>query len=169
MDIDLSFLAGPISALSQFFTNLARSERSKEAGEYKDNAEEASATDAEISATKVIVSFDGKTVRLQLLTSGSMWDSVTTEGKGTALVGGSGGIVTEPDGSTRPSNVPSQLWGTTTVDDSAEPSSVWKENFIMMAETILPSEVQEILASNKSSIAEAVKPQILSMLGGALA
>ena len=169
MDIDLSFLAGPISALSQFFTNLAQSERSKEAGEYKDNAEEAAATDAEIAATKVIVSFDGHTVRLQLITSGSMWDSISTEGKGTALIGGSGGTVTEPDGSTRQSNVPPQLWGTTTVEDSAEPASPWRDNFMKMVQTLLPSQVQDIISSSKAFIADAIKPQIIGMLGGALA
>lgn len=169
MDIDLSFLAGPISGLSTFFTNLARSERSKEAGEYKDNAEEAAATDEEISATQVTVSFDGKKVKLSLETSGSMWDSVTTGGKGIAMIGGQGGTVTEPDGSTRMSNVPPQLWGTRPVDDSAEPASLWKENFMKMAESLLPGLVQDIIASSKAMIADAIKPQIVAALGGAFA
>lgn len=169
MDIDLSFLSGPIQGLSSFFTSLAQSERSKESNEYKDNPEEAAAMDAEISATQVSVSFNGNEVSLQLITSGSLWDDVSTEGKGTAYIGGSDGIVTDPDGSTRMSNVPEQLWGTRPVEDSSEPSSPWKSNFITMAQSLLPGLVQEIIASSKSQIAEAAKPEVIKMLGGVFA
>lgn len=168
MDIDLSFLAGPISELSSFFTNLAQSERSKESGEYKDNPEEAAAMDQEISNTKVDVIFDGSNVTLQLSTSGSLWDDVSTEGKGTAYIGGDSGTVTEPDGSTRMSNVPEQLWGTRPVEDSSEPASPWKENFRKMAESLLYGQVEDIIQSAKAQIAEAAKPGIMNMIGGIL-
>ena len=166
MDIDLSFLAGDVEGLSSFFTSLAQSERSKEADEYRDNPAEAAAMDAEIAATKFVVSFSGNTVTGEIITSGSLYDGVSTEGKGEAYIGGSGGIVTDPDGSTRMSNVPPQLWGTSVVEGSAEPSSPWKENVMTMVESLLPGLVGDVMNAHRQEIAEAAKPEIAEMLGG---
>ena len=56
---------------------------------------------------------DGASVSLKESESDvSPFKEIIEEGMGTPYSGGQNGTVTEPDGSTHSSNVPSQLWGT---------------------------------------------------------
>ena len=45
-------------------------------------------------------------------------------------------------------------------------SSVWKENFYIMARTLLSDKIRELFSSCKDYIVEQIKPQIMSMLSG---
>lgn len=46
---------------------------------------------------------------------------------------------------------------------------VWKENFYMMAKTILPQKISEVVSSFKSDIIDQIKPLLLSALAGGMA
>ena len=46
---------------------------------------------------------------------------------------------------------------------------VWKENFYMMAKTILPQKITEVVSSFKSDIIDQIKPLLLSALAGGMA
>lgn len=46
---------------------------------------------------------------------------------------------------------------------------VWKENFYMMAKTILPQKISEVVSSFRSDIIDQIKPLLLSALAGGMA
>lgn len=46
---------------------------------------------------------------------------------------------------------------------------VWKDNFYMMAKTILPQKISEVVSSFKSDIIDQIKPLLLSALAGGMA
>ena len=46
---------------------------------------------------------------------------------------------------------------------------VWKENFYLMAKTILPQKITEVVSSLKSNIIDQIKPLLLSALAGGMA
>jgi hypothetical protein len=48
-------------------------------------------------------------------------------------------------------------------------ASVWKNNFIAMAKSLLPDKVRELIDSCKGLIADQLKPYIISAIGGAFA
>ena len=45
-------------------------------------------------------------------------------------------------------------------------SYVWKENFYIMAKTLLADKIHELMSSCKSFIIDQIKPEIISMLSG---
>ena len=116
---------------------------------------------AEIDSTDVDISVEGNTVSVKIVTSGSEYDKVSTEGKPEAFSGGQGGTVTLPDGSTVTSNVPPELWGQP-VPNSAEPPSVWKDNAIKMIQSLLPGQIKDYITGKLGSKIAPVIGQFLS-------
>lgn len=98
----------------------------------------------------------------------SPFKEIIEEGMGTPYSGGQGGTVTEPDGSTHSSNVPSQLWGTPLPWYAKEANPV-SEGIITMLKSLVPSWVRETAADSKSEIAEVLKEDILKELSSILA
>lgn len=174
MDIDFSSIAFELLSeaatdLKLFFGNLVRSERMKDSGEYSDNPEEAAQMQAEIDATDVEFEVEGSSIAVKIVTSGSEYDKVSTEGKPESYSGGQGGIVTLPDGSTVRSEVNPNLWGQP-VPDSAEPPSVWKDNAIKMIQSLLPQQIKDYVTERiGSKIAPVIGQFLSSKLAGGVA
>ena len=174
MDIDFTSALSEVlqeaaSALKDFFSNLVRSERMKESGEYLDNPEEAAQMEAEINATGVDFYIDGSSISVKIVTSESLYDKVSTEGKEESYSGGQGGSVTLPDGTVVDSEVPQQLWGQP-VPNSAEPPSVWKENAITMIKSLLPDQLRDYVKSHLGGkIAPVIGQHLSSALSGGVA
>lgn len=163
MKIDIGpAIAGPLKQLELFYTNLAKTEMTKIAGEYSDNSLEASATKQAVDAVKAVVTFDGSSASLSFEFPDSEWMGVIESGKGDAVLGGNNGTVTNPDGSTHPSNVPPSLWGTPF--PSAEPASNIMENVETMAQSLFPADVESVINANQDAIAKLAEPEILKML-----
>ena len=84
------------------------------------------------------------------------------------LSGGRNGTVTEPDGSTRPTNVPNQLWGTPLPEYAKEPNPV-SDGIQQMLQTLVPSWIEETVSDSKTEIAQLIKPivsqELHAMLG----
>lgn len=161
MDIDFSSLVTEILQeaaieLKLFFTNLVRSERMIESGEYSDNPEEAAQMQVEIDATEVELHVEGTSISAKIITSGSNYDKISTEGQGESYSGGQNGLVTKPDETVVPSKVVPQFWGQPVLD-SAEPPSVWKENSIKKMNSLLPSQLEDYV---KSRLGEKLPPVI---------
>ena len=45
--------------------------------------------------------------------------------------------------------------------------SVWKNNFYIMAQTLIPGKVTELISANEDRIVEQLKPYIENLIGGA--
>lgn len=89
------------------------------------------------------------------------------EGMEPPLSGGHNGIVTNPDGSTEPSRVPRQLWGTPLPEYAKEPNEV-SEGVKKMLQTLVPGWVNDAVDDSQEEIAAALKGEISSLLQAAL-
>ena len=54
----------------------------------------------------------------------------------------------------------------TTNDNNTD--SIWKNNFFIMAKTLLPSKIDELISGYKNMIIEQIRPYIIESIGGAL-
>ena len=164
-DIISDLLNEAVNDLKTFFVNIVRSERMKESDEYSDNPEESAQMQEEIDATDIRFEVSGTQVMAEIVTSGSAYDKISTEGKEISYSGGQNGIVTYPDGHKEPSKVPVSLQGQP-VPDSEEPKSVWKENAIKIIKSLLPGQIRDYL---QAKLGERIAPIIGQMLSSQLA
>lgn len=85
---------------------------------------------------------------------------VVEEGMDAPLTGGHNGVVTNPDGSTRPSNVPEQLWGNP-IDSYAKSGSEVLEEVRMMLKDLFTSRVREVVSESKPELARMAKAYVV--------
>lgn len=97
----------------------------------------------------------------------SFFQPVIEEGMGTPLSGGHGGFVTEPDGSTRTSNVPYPLRGTPLPQYAKAPNPV-SEGVQTMLQSLFPSWANETVADSKADIVQIIKPEIIARLNNSI-
>lgn len=84
---------------------------------------------------------------------------VVEDGMDAPLTGGHNGIVTNPDGSTRPSRVPEQLWGNP-IDAYAKSGSEVLDEVKMMLKDLFSNRIREIVSESKPEIARMAKPLV---------
>lgn len=150
--------AGEIMGLADFYTNLAKNELTKVAAEYSDNSKERAATMELINSVKADITISGSSIKLSFSFSGNEeWLNVVEEGKGESYVGGSGGMVTNPDGSVEPSNALPQAYGQP-MPDSEEPASHVTENIEKQFGMYFPQDIEAIMSS--SIVADALKEEV---------
>ena len=118
---------------------------------------------------KYMLSVEGSSVTLaEQAAETSPFQSIIEEGMSAPLIGGQGGTVTEPDGSTRESNVPSQLWESNTLPEYAKAPNPVSEGIETMLQTLVPTWVDEAASDSGDEIAELVKPEIIQEIQAAL-
>lgn len=85
---------------------------------------------------------------------------VIEHGMDAPLTGGHNGVVTNPDGSTEPSQVPEQLWGNP-IDSYAKSGSEVMDEVKMMLKDLFTSRVREVVSESKPELAQLAKTQVL--------
>lgn len=173
MDIDMDsyvneLLQDFISEYKQTYDQLVQRERIEDetaVKEYQENDEELAQFVEEVQDTHFDMQAEGTSLRGEIITSGSMFDTITTEGKGESYSGGTNGVVTYPDEHTEPSPVPIQMQGQP-VPNSADPPSLWKENAKIKIQSLLPGDLSEYV---KSRLGEKIAPAIGELLSKQLA
>lgn len=152
-----AILAPDLESISLFLTSVAQRQREEDLIGHRGNDNESDQTDEEIANTRFVVSMEDEgTVKGDIVTSGSLWDTDMDEGHSAPFIGGRNGIVTYPDGHTESSDVARQLQQTVRIDDFAEVgSSVWRENTMKIAATLLPEEIANLIQARTPEIAEA--------------
>ena len=164
-----SFLAPYLPSLSNFFSNLVRQQRAEDLQGHMNNEKEIAQTQEELSATKFVLEINGDRISGHIETSGSMWDKDMDEGHPAPMIGGSGGVITNPDESSEPSTVRKNLQGTNNIESYAEEGSpVWRDNAMKMIKTLLPDYVRDIIAFAKDKIAELIAPMIIPQIQEAM-
>lgn len=97
------------------------------------------------------------------------FQEVIEEGMPAPLSGGNNGLVTEPNGDTHISNVPSQLWGTELTWYAKAPNPITEEANKMLA-TLAPDMIRAAVSACNGRItkeaASYFKSEILAALGG---
>lgn len=171
MDINDAFapiVESGVEEIASFLTQIAQHERMEDSTEYMDNPEESAQMEEEIKATYVKGEADGMTAKFSLVTSGSEYDKVTTEGKPESYSGGQEGMVTLVTGEEVPSKVNPNLWGQP-VPDSAEPPSVWKDNYEKIAGSLASQQMSDYIREHASkALTPVIANAIQSRLGGDL-
>jgi hypothetical protein len=85
--------------------------------------------------------------------------SVIEDGMSAPLTGGNNGIVTNPDGSTRQSEVPPELWGNP-IEEYSEAGSEIKDEIHAMVSDLFASYVETLVSESRSEIAEIAKRHV---------
>lgn len=88
---------------------------------------------------------------------------VIEEGMSAPLTGGDNGIVTEPDGSTRQSNVPERLWGNPIEEYSKQGSEILEE-IRMMLQDLFRTYIQELISDSRSELVNIARNYVVQEL-----
>lgn len=130
---------------------------------YGQNSEELAALEKIASQIKCTVQISGagisQTIDFESGDSGDYLD-VIEHGMPAPQTGGQGGTVTNPDGSTRPSNVPEQLWGNP-IDEYAKVGAEVQSEVNTMLSGQFAEEVRSIVSNSNADIARIVKNEFL--------
>lgn len=133
---------------------------------YGQNSEELSAMEKIASQIRCEVTLSGNGISLSIdYEGGDSGDylDIIQHGMPAPLTGGQGGIVTNPDGSTRQSNVPEELWGNP-IDEYAKAGTDVQGEIEQMLNTLFSEEVRSIASSSSAEIAAIAKKQILNTM-----
>ena len=125
------------------------------ASEYGDNPDEQHALAQISDAFRCDIVATSEGVRLMFDTDNNdpgNYLSIVEGGMPPPLSGGNNGIVTLPDGSTRPSRVPEQLQGQP-VEEYAEPASEIMEQLTSMLRDLFADYVRNVIHESKKDIA----------------
>ncbi len=151
--------------------NFAKSRFVVAADEFGSNSEERAELDSIAESISVeIFSDGGNSVGMNIKYGHSPYLDIIQNGMPAPLSGGDGGMVTEPDGSQRPSLVPEQLQGQTLPEYSKTGKDVMGEVATMMQD-LFKAAVQEAVSNSKQDIGNYISktyliPQLQSAMGG---
>lgn len=90
----------------------------------------------------------------------SPYEDIIENGMPAPKAGGSGGLVHMPDGTTRSSNVPHQLWGNEIPEYAKQGTSAFRE-MDMMQSSLFPQEVKAAIQASRSDLAKLVKGEMV--------
>ena len=159
----ISLIAGKAQSFQPFAESFAKSRFLLYSVEFGQNEEEAAALQQIADGIQCrIASTDGGidlTIDFDNGDRGEYLD-VIEGGMDAPLTGGHGGIVTNPDGTTRPSLVPEPLWGNP-IDEYAKAGSDVCEEVRMMLKDLFADRVREIVSECKPMIAQAARKEIV--------
>lgn len=130
--------------------------------EFATNAEETEALQKIADGIRCRVEKSGEGVSVEIdFDAGDRGNylEVVEEGMDAPLTGGHSGIVTTPDGSTRPSNVPEQLWGTP-IDVYAKSGSEVLDEVKVMLKDLFTNRMKELVTESKPELAMLAKDYI---------
>lgn len=140
----------------------ARSRFMLRTSEYGDNEEEVSALQDIAENIKCTVETSGDGVSLNIdFDSGDKGDylEIIENGMPAPQTGGKGGVVTNPDGSTRLSEVPQQLWGNPIEEYSEQGSEILQEIKTMLT-SLFKTYVEDVISDCRSEITKIAKEYV---------
>ena len=97
----------------------------------------------------------------------SPYEEILEKGMNAPLSGGDNGMVTEPDGTRRPSLVPPQLWGQELHEYAKDPDPSFN-NIQIKLQDLVPAWINDVVEDSKPEIADLLKPEIVKQLQSAL-
>lgn len=165
-----NLIAGKAESFQPFAESFAKQRFLLYSSEFGTNAEEIEALQKIASVITVKISRSGTEVNLDFdFDNGDRGNylEVIEDGMDAPLTGGHNGIVTNPDGSTRPSNVPEQLWGNP-IDSYAKSGSEVIDEVKMMLKDLFTNRIREIVSENKGEIARLAKSEIVQEIQSVL-
>ena len=109
------------------------------------------------------VSSSGDGVELHREYLQSPYSDIIENGMPAPYTGGQGGLVHMPDGSTRSSNVPSQLWGNE-IPDYAKTGTAAFEEMDRMQQTLFPQAVSDAVQASRSDLAKLAKEEAIKQI-----
>ena len=93
----------------------------------------------------------------------SPYNEIIENGMPAPYTGGTGGLVHMPDGSTKPSNVPIQLWGQEIPEYAKAGTSAFEETD-KIQQTLFPQEVRNAVQGSHSELTQLAKKDILKQI-----
>lgn len=145
--------------------NFAKSRFLVAASEFSSNEEETAELMSIADSITIDIFAEGSSVGMNIEYGHSPYLGIIQEGMETPLSGGSGGMVTLPDGSTRLSLVPEQLQGQELPEYSKAGQDVMGEVATMMKD-LFRQAVEDSVQDSKPEIAEAFKTYLVPHIMG---
>lgn len=106
----------------------------------------------------VVATAEGCELRREIMKS--PYAEIIENGMPAPLTGGQGGLVHMPDGTTRPSNVPEQLWGYEIPEYAKQGTSAFEE-MDNMQRSLFPQAVKDATQASRKDFAELVKNELI--------
>lgn len=161
-----ALIANKAKDLVPLMEEFAKSRFLVAASEYGENEDELEALQKISDAIKCTVADTGSGVSLSIdyddADHGNYLD-IIQNGMGAPLTGGTNGVVREPDGGTRLSKVPEQLWGNPVEEYAKEGFDVIGEMKEML-QKLFADNIRDLVSQSKSEIAGLAKPVIVQEL-----
>lgn len=129
------------------------------------NPEEQKEIERIANSFKYEVSNSGDEIELRRMYLQSPFEDIIENGMPAPYTGGEGGLVHLPDGSTRPSNVPEQLWGYELPWYAKQRSSAFSE-MDTMQRSLFSQAVKDAVHASRSEYAEQVRKNMTKMISG---
>lgn len=127
------------------------------------NPEEAAEIEKIANSFRYTIIKEGDELQLSREVCQSPYAEIIENGMPAPYTGGEGGIVHMPDGTTRSSKVPVQLWGHE-LPEYAKAGTAAFEEMDLMQKTLFPQAVRDAVQSSKQEYSEIVKQEILKRL-----
>ena len=159
----VSIITPNILSLESFYTNLMKQELIKVASEFKDNPDEAKATDDVINSIYAVITIDGTSISLSYECNNEVWLDIIDQGMEPTDV--TGGRIKLPQGGERESKA--AVTGGK-YEAAKETATLAKENVMKMAESFFKTDLEDLMKDDlvitmlKGHIVEEVK----KVLGG---
>lgn len=159
----LQLLSPNIISLESFYTNVMKSELIKVANEYKDNPDEARATDDVINTIHAVIKIENNEITLTFECDNETWLSVINDGLEAPMV--TGGNVNLPQGGTRQSKA--AVTGGIYLA-AKETASLARDNGLKISKSLFKEDIENLFHSDEvvQSIKELISQEISQILGG---
>lgn len=157
----LPIISEKLDGFEDFAKRFAESRFLVATSEYGSNAEETAALEqiAENIVCNLSTVGNGFSLNVDIGSNNHPYLNIIQEGMDAPLTGGDNGYVTLPDGSTRLSNVPEQLWGNPLPEYAKVGMDVVEEIRTMLTD-LLVDQINDAVAASKEQIAQAARTHI---------